>query len=74
MATKRKTKTEPAPKRVSKKEADAAWSMQRRWNCLQMAKDMGFGTDYLKVGAAADYFTKFVETGMLGGAALKLVS
>ena len=64
MATKSKPKTEP--KRLSKKAEDAAWSMQRRWNCLQMAKDMGFGTDYLKVGAAADYFTRFVETGLLG--------
>ena len=78
-ATKSKRpKTKRPPKgavRVSKKEADAAWSMQRRWNCLQMANTMGMGPDYIKVGAAADYFVKWVETGMLGRApGLKLVT
>ncbi len=68
MATKtaKKVKAEPKPARVSKKEADAAWSMQRRWNCLQMANAMGIGADHIKVTAAADYFTKWVETGVLG--------
>ncbi len=74
MATKRKAKTEPAPKRISKKEEVAAWAMQRRWNCLQMAAALGLGTDYNKVTAAADVFCKFVESGMLGRAGPKLVT